>query len=68
MGRIVHDQKNYDNGLVDVTTLQGESLGRVNMNKLKPYQELDTTQTYALENFGMPQSGSGDSCKAKPFA
>lgn len=32
----------YDNGSVDVTTLQGESLGRVNMNKLKPYQEHKT--------------------------
>lgn len=39
----------YDNGSVDVTTLQGESLGRVNMNKLKPYQEPETTQAYALQ-------------------
>ena len=27
---------------MDATTLQGESLGRVNMNKLKPYQEPET--------------------------
>lgn len=27
----------YNNGSVDVTTLQGEEFGRVNMNKLKPY-------------------------------
>ena len=33
----------YDNGSVDVTTLQGDSLRRVNMNKLKPYQEPKTT-------------------------
>jgi hypothetical protein len=39
----------YDNGSVDVTTLQGDSLGRVNMNKLKPYQEPETTQAYALQ-------------------
>ena len=39
----------YDNGSLDVTTLQGESLGRVNMNKLKPYQEPDTTQAYTLQ-------------------
>ena len=39
----------YDNGSVDVTTLQGESLGRVNINKLKPYQELESTQAYALQ-------------------
>ena len=39
----------YDNGSVDVTTLQGEELGRVNMNKLKPYQEPETTQAYALQ-------------------
>ena len=39
----------YDNGLVEVTTLQGDSLGRVNMNKLKPYHELESTQTYALQ-------------------
>lgn len=42
-------QQVYDNGSVDVTTLQGVSLGRVNMNKLKPYQELDSTQAYALQ-------------------
>ena len=34
---------------MDVTTLQGEELGRVNMNKLKPYQEPQTTQAYALQ-------------------
>ena len=39
----------YDNGSVDVTTLQGESLGRVNMNKLKPYHEPETTRAYALQ-------------------
>jgi hypothetical protein len=39
----------YDNGSVDVTTLQGEELGRVNMNKLKPYQEPETTQAHALQ-------------------
>ena len=39
----------YDNGSVDVTTLQGDELGRVNMNKLKPYQEPETTQAYALQ-------------------
>jgi hypothetical protein len=39
----------YENGSVDVTTLQGEKLGRVNMNKLKPYQEPETTQAYALQ-------------------
>ena len=39
----------YDNGSVDVTTLQGDSLGRVNMNKLKPYHEPETTQAYALQ-------------------
>ena len=39
----------YDNGSVDVTTLQGDNLGRVNMNKLKPYQEPETTQAYALQ-------------------
>ena len=36
----------YDNRLVDVTTLHGESLGWVNMNKLKPYQEPESTQAY----------------------
>jgi hypothetical protein len=39
----------YDNGSIDVTTLQGESLGQVNMNKLKPYQEPESTQAYALQ-------------------
>ena len=39
----------YDNGSVDVTTLQGDSLGQVNMNKLKPYHEPETTQAYALQ-------------------
>ena len=34
---------------MDVTTLQGDNLGRVNMNKLKPYQEPETTQAYALQ-------------------
>ena len=34
---------------MDVTTLQGEDLGRVNMNKLKSYQESETTQAYALQ-------------------
>lgn len=33
----------------DVTTLQRDSLGRVNMNKLKPYQKLETTQAYDLQ-------------------
>jgi hypothetical protein len=42
-------QQVYDNGSVDVTTLQGDSLGRVNMNKLKPYQEPESTQAYALQ-------------------
>ncbi len=32
-----------------VTTLQGEEFGQVNMNKLKPYQEPETTQAYALQ-------------------
>ena len=39
----------YDNGSVDVTTIQGESLGHVNMNKLKPYQEPESTQVYTLQ-------------------
>ena len=39
----------YGNGSVDVTTLQGEDLGQVNMNKLKPYQELESTQAYVLQ-------------------
>ena len=39
----------YDNGPIDVTTLHGESLGQVNMNKLKPYHEPYSTQTYALQ-------------------
>jgi hypothetical protein len=42
-------QQVYDNGSVDVTTLQGDSLGRVNMDKLKPYQEPESTQAYALQ-------------------
>jgi hypothetical protein len=36
-------QQVSENGSVDVTTLQEEKLGQVNMNKLKPYQELETT-------------------------
>jgi hypothetical protein len=34
---------------VDVSTLQGETLGRVNMSKIKPYHELLETKTYVLE-------------------
>lgn len=40
----------YNNGSVNVTTLQGKQLGRVNMKKLKPYQEPKTSQAYALQN------------------
>lgn len=36
-------------GQVDVTSLQGEELGYVNMNKIKPYQEPKTSQAYALQ-------------------
>jgi hypothetical protein len=38
----------YGNGSVDITTLQGDELGRVNMSKLKPYQEPETTQAHAV--------------------
>jgi hypothetical protein len=34
---------------VDVTILEEDSLGQVNMKKLKPYQEPKTTQAYALQ-------------------
>ena len=34
---------------MDITTLHGESLGRVNRNKLKPCQKPETTQAYALQ-------------------
>jgi hypothetical protein len=39
----------YDNGSVDVTTMQGEDLGLVNLNKLRPYHEPESTQAYALQ-------------------
>lgn len=39
----------YDNISMDVNTLQGQSSGRVNMNKLNPCQEPSSTQAYALQ-------------------
>jgi hypothetical protein len=39
----------YDNNTVDVSTLQGETLGRVNMSKIKPYHEPFKAKAYALE-------------------
>jgi hypothetical protein len=41
--------KIYDNNTVDVSTLQGETLGRVNMSKIKPYHEPPETKAYVLE-------------------
>lgn len=39
----------YDNGLVDATTLHNQKLGRVNVSKIKPYHEPETTKAYALQ-------------------
>lgn len=39
----------YNNNTIDVITLQGESLGRVNMSKIKPYHEPWEANTYVLE-------------------
>ena len=39
----------YDNITVDVNTLQGELLGRVNMSKIKPYHEPLEANAYVLE-------------------
>ena len=40
----------HGNNTVDVSTLQGESLGRVNMSKIKPYHELLEAKAYVLED------------------
>lgn len=39
----------YDNNTVDVNTLQGEPLGRINMSKIKPYHEPLEAKAYVLE-------------------
>jgi hypothetical protein len=39
----------YGNNTVDVSTLQGENLGRVNMSKIKPYHEPLEAKAYVLE-------------------
>lgn len=39
----------YDNNTMDVNTLQGEPLGRVNMSKINPYHEPLEAKTYVLE-------------------
>jgi hypothetical protein len=39
----------YGNNTVDVSTLQGETLGRVNMSKIKPYHEPLEAKAYVLE-------------------
>jgi len=39
----------YGNNIVDVSTLQGENLGRVNMSKIKPYHEPLEAKAYVLE-------------------
>ena len=46
----------YDNNTVDVSTLQGENLGRVNMSKIKPYHEPLEAKAYVLEVGDTPSS------------
>ena len=50
----------YDNNTVDVSTLQGELLGRVNMSKIKPYLEPLEAKTYALEVANTTNSSLGE--------
>ena len=42
-------KKIYNNGTVDVTTLEHQELGRINMSKIKPYHEPETAAAYALQ-------------------
>jgi GTP cyclohydrolase FolE2 len=42
-------KKVYDNGTIDITTLEHQELGRVNMNKIKPYYEPKIAATYTLQ-------------------
>lgn len=42
-------KKVYNNGFVNVTTLQNQKLKRINMNKIKPYYELEVIKAYALQ-------------------
>ena len=54
----------YDNNTVDVNTLQGEPLGRINMRKIKPYHEPLETNAYILEvgkstNLSLEENGIG---------
>ena len=56
----------YDNNTVDVNTLQGQPLGRVNMSKIKPYHEPLEANAYVLEvenstNLSPKESESGTS-------
>ena len=39
----------YNNSIVDVTTLEHQDLGRINMSKIKPYHEPETTAAYTLQ-------------------
>jgi hypothetical protein len=48
----------YDNNTVDVSTLQGENLGMVNMSKIKPYHEPLEAKAYVLKVDGTTNSST----------
>jgi hypothetical protein len=55
----------YDNNTVDVSTLQGETLGRINMSKIKPYHEPLEAKAYVLQvddATNSPLDNTGTNC------
>ena len=52
--------KIYNNNTINVSTLQGEPLGRVNMSKVKPYHEPLEAKAYVLEVSGTTNTLLGE--------
>lgn len=50
----------YDNNTVDVNTLQGEPIGRVNIKNIKPYHEPLEAKSYVLEIGDTTNSSQGE--------
>ena len=50
----------YNNNTVDVMTLQGDSLGRVNMSKIKPFHEPLEAKAYVMEIDDTKNSSQGE--------
>lgn len=42
-------KKVYDNGIVDVTTIEYQELGKVNMSKIELYHEPEIAAAYILQ-------------------